>query len=198
VLGTFPSIYQLLPRARHAAAVWDDARAEPIADLLDSELWVRNNWGLASPAQSEALATLLPKERSAEARRAIALAFQRRALERARAFHAALDREGATPPERLELRLVAGDAEPTAARVAVNRATGSLRVTTTAPGDGTVLRTSALLDERAGNPFRPTLDSPLAFTQVLFLPDSHLGLTRNPVFRDNVLFWLLEEPRHRD
>jgi hypothetical protein len=27
------------------------------------------------------------------------------------------------------------------------------------------------------------------------LPDTHLGLTRSDVFRDNVLFWLLEEPR---
>ncbi|MBM4382892.1 MAG: hypothetical protein FJ091_05930 [Deltaproteobacteria bacterium] len=198
VLGTFPSIYQLLPRARHGAAVWDDAQGEPLADLLDPALWAHNNWGLASPAQAEALATLLPNERDPEARRAIGLAFQRRALERARAFHAALDRRGATPPAGLELRLVAGDAEPTAARVAVNRATGALRITTPAPGDGTVLRSSALLDERAGGAFRPNVDTPLALGQVLFLPDSHLGLTSNPIFRDNVLFWLLEEPRNRD
>ena len=72
---------------------------------------------------------------------------------------------------------------------------GALSVTLRGPGDGTVLRTSALLDERAGGAYRPGLDSPLVFRQVLFLPDSHLGLTRSDVFRDNVLFWLLEEPR---
>jgi len=31
----------------------------------------------------------------------------------------------------------------------------------------------------------------------LFLPDRHLALTRSEVFRDNVLFWLLEETRAR-
>jgi hypothetical protein len=195
VLGTFPSIYQLLPRSRHGAAVWDDAQRTPVADLFEPALWFRNNWGLASPAQAEALAALLPNERDPAARRSIALAFQGRALARARAFHLALDRGDAEPPRGLDLRLVAGDAAPTAARVAVNRASGALRVVATAPGDGTVLRTSALLDERAGGAFHPNLDTPLTFDQVLFLPDDHLGLTRNPVFRDNVLFWLLEEPR---
>ncbi len=195
VLGTFPAIYQLLPRARHAAVVWEGGAARPVEDLFDPELWVRNRWGLADPAQSEALAELLPREPSADRRREIALAFQRRALERARAFHAALDRRDAVPPRRLDLRLVAGDATPTPARLAVSRATGRVSVIGLAPGDGTVTRASALLDERAAEPFRPGLDSPLAFRQVLFLPESHLGLTRSGVFRDNVLWWLLEEPR---
>jgi hypothetical protein len=195
VLGTFPAIYQLLPRARHAPALWDGDAAQPVADLLDPALWERNGWGLADPRQAGALAVLLPGERDAEARRATALAFQRRALARARGFHAALDRGDATPPPGLESLLVAGDATPTAAQLAVSRATGRLRVLRTAPGDGTVTRASALLDERAGHAFRPGLDSPLAFRQVLFLPETHLALTRSDVFRDNVLYWLLEQPR---
>jgi len=195
VLGTFPSIYQLLPRSRHAPALWDGDAAQPIADLLDPELWVRNNWGLADARRTDELAALLPGQRDAGERRATALAFQRLALARARTLQAALDRSDATPPAGLELLLVAGDATPTAAQVSVSRATGAVRVIRNAPGDGTVLRTSALLDERAGGAYRPGIESPLAFRQVLFLPDTHLGLTRSGVFRDNVLFWLLEQPR---
>jgi hypothetical protein len=195
VLGTFPSIYQLLPRSRHAPALWDGDADRPVPDLLDATLWERQGWGLASPAQTAALATLLPEERDAAARRAIALSFQRRALERARAFHAALDRRDTRPPDGLDVRLVAGDAQATAAQVAVDSASGALRVVRMAPGDGTVLRSSALLDERVGAAWRPGLDSPLTLRQVLLLPESHLGLTRSAVFRDNVLFWLLEEGR---
>jgi pimeloyl-ACP methyl ester carboxylesterase len=197
ILGTFPSVYQLLPRGRHAAALRDDDASQPLADLTNATLWEQNGWGLADPKQAPALATLLPQERDPAARRATALAFQRLALERARAFQAALDRRNAAPPAGLELFLVAGDAAETAQQVAVRSADGALSIVKTGPGDGTVLRTSALLDERAGDLFRPTVDSPIAFRQVLFLPDRHLALTRSEVFRDNVLFWLLEETRAR-
>ncbi len=196
VLGTFPSIYQLLPRNRHRPALWDGDPARPVEDLYDPALWERNHWGLADPAQDSVLATLLSAERGPAGRRATALAFLRRALARARAFHAALDR-AAPPPPGLELYLVAGDATPTLQQVAVRSLDGAVSARASAPGDGTVLRSSALLDERAGGPFRPQVDSPIAFRQVLFLPDEHLALTRNAVFRDNVLFWLLEEERRR-
>jgi hypothetical protein len=198
VLGTFPSIYQLLPRSRHQPVRWEGAGAQRATDVLDAALWERNGWGLANPDRAGDLATLMPDVRDARERRAAALAFQRRALERARAFHAALDRRDAAPPEGLDLRLVAGDATETAQQVAPNRTGGgALRVVAWGPGDGTVLRSSALLDERAGAAWRPSLDSPLAFRQTLLLPDTHLGLTRSTVFRDNVLYWLLEEPRAR-
>ena len=57
-----------------------------------------------------------------------------------------------------------------------------------------MLRSSVLLDERVGNKWEPRLISPLDFRSALFLPSGHLGVTRNDIFRDNVLFWLLEEP----
>lgn len=38
------------------------------------------------------------------------------------------------------------------------------------------------------------LDSSLAWDAVTFLPDDHIGLTQNPVFTDNLLFYLLEQP----
>jgi len=37
--------------------------------------------------------------------------------------------------------------------------------------------------------------SPMDFRRTLFLPREHLEITRDAVFRDNLLFWLLEEPR---
>lgn len=197
ILGTFPSLYQMLPRGRHEPVLWDGDTARPVSDLTDATLWEQNAWGLADPKQAPALAILLPHERDPESRRAIALAFQRRALTRARDFQAALDRRDAGLPTGLDLFLVVGDTTDTAKQVAVRSADGALSVIATGPGDGTVLRTSALLDERTGGLFRPTVDSPIAFRQVLFLPDRHLSLTLNEVFRDNVLYWLLEERRAR-
>ena len=49
LLGTFPSVYQLLPRPRHKAVVWDGDNQQPI-DFLDAEVWGRMGWGLLSPA----------------------------------------------------------------------------------------------------------------------------------------------------
>jgi hypothetical protein len=60
-----------------------------------------------------------------------------------------------------------------------------------------VLRSSALLDERVGQPWEPRLRSPIPWTQVHFLFTDHLGLTRDPAFTDNVLFLLLEDARRR-
>jgi hypothetical protein len=114
-------------------------------------------------------------------------------LARAKAFMRALDRP-AQLPAHVKLYLVAGDAQPTLEQVSVRSADGRIVGTDTAAGDGTVLRSSVLLDERVGNPWQPQLVTPLDFHSTLLLPNDHLGLTRNEIFRDNVLFWLLEDP----
>lgn len=101
---------------------------------------------------------------------------------------------------------MAGDAEATASVVAVDAPAGAggggvgaaraaVRVVERAPGDGTVTRASALLDERLDGRWTPRLRSPIAWRRVLFLFTDHLGLTRDPAFIDNVLYILLEEPR---
>lgn len=192
LVGTFPSVYQLLPRGRHGAVV--DARGRPIGDLLDPALWERNGWGLADPAQAEVLARLLPDVADPAERRRIALEHLRLCLLGARRFQEALDRP-ARPPEGLELFLVAGDAVETPARLAVGDA-GRVRVTAVAPGDGTVPRQSALMDERAGRDGdEPHLISPVPWRQVAFVFTDHLEMTRDPAFTDQVLWWLLEDPR---
>jgi len=194
ILGTFPSLYQLLPRARARPVVLAGAPATSL-DPHDPELWQRMGWGIARRDNDADLATLMPGVASAEERRRLALALQARLLRRGRAFAAAMDRPVTQPPGT-DLMVVAGDAMPTASRIAANPTTGAIAEARTDPGDGLVLRDSALLDLRQGQePRPPTVQSPMGFRRTLFLPREHLEITRDPTFRNNILFWLLEEPR---
>jgi hypothetical protein len=87
---------------------------------------------------------------------------------------------------------------PTTERYAATPANRSTTQRTTAPRDALVLRDSALLDMRQGQDQSmrgPFVVSPMDFRRTLFLPGEHLDITRDPTFRNNVLFWLLEEPR---
>ena len=193
LLGTFPSGYQMLPRSRHGAVVWAD-NGESVDDLFDPALWQRLEWGLASPGAAELLSWLLPEQPSAEVRREIALDHQRKALLRARRFIEALDRP-AQPPPTLLMYLVAGDAIRTNSRLEVDRQTGDVVVAARAPGDGKVLRSSALMDERLAGEWTNRLRSPIVWSEVLLLFRDHLALTKDPTFTNNLLFWLLEAPR---
>ncbi|MCZ6709936.1 MAG: hypothetical protein O7B25_06220 [Gammaproteobacteria bacterium] len=193
ILGTFPSMYQVLPRARHHRVVWADTGV-PVENPLDPALWQRLGWGLADPRQDETLAVLMPTAADAGARFMAATKAQRRHLSRAQVFMAALDRP-ATAPVGLDLYLIAGDATDTPNRVSVDRTNGQLRILEHAAGDGTVLRSSVLLDEREGREWQPTVVTPIDYHNVLLLAESHFGITKNDSFRDNLLFWLLEEPR---
>jgi len=210
VLGTLPSAYQLLPRARHGALVGSAGEslgpdspgpATRRLDPFDPELWIANGWGLADPGEAHVLSQLLPEVAEAEARREIALEHLRKCLARAAVVTRALD-VSSMPPRGTQLHLVCGDARPTQSRIAVGvggtggRA-GELSVDEWSPGDGTVLRSSALLDERLALGWTPRLVSPIEWASVMFLFSDHLGMTRDPVFVDNVLYLLLEAPRLR-
>jgi len=193
VLGTMPSIYQLLPRSRHRPLV-SAVRNQPVdVDSMSPETWETFGWGLADPAADRWLSKLLPEERDPARRREIALDHQRKCLARAVRFAAALD-QPATPPDPVQLYLFAGDAKQTPQTVAVPSGGGPVTVAAYGPGDGTVVRSSALLDERMGRSFSPELKSPIPWRQVTFLFDDHIGLTRDPAFTDNVLYLLLERP----
>jgi hypothetical protein len=127
-------------------------------------------------------------------RRRIALEHLRKSLTRARQFTAALDYPG-VPPAGVSLFLLAGDSAHTPARLAVDTSTGRTKIIEQSPGDGIILRSSALMDERVGGTWRHTLQSPIAWEQVIFLFSRHMELTRYPAFVDNVLYLLLEDPR---
>ncbi len=192
VLSTLPSMYELLPRARHLPLIKADG--QPVADLLDPELWKSQQWGLADPKQDPILKLLLPDIESPDERREIALDHQAKALRRARQFAAAMDTP-AQPPDSLKLLLIAGDAEDTKKTAQINL-DGGIKIVDFGPGDGTVLRSSALMDERMSDQLNRRLVSPIQWSQVHFVFSDHLGLTKNPAFTDNVLYFLLESPRN--
>jgi pimeloyl-ACP methyl ester carboxylesterase len=193
ILGTMPSAYQLLPRPRHGAMVNANGHSK-FEDIYDPELWERMGWGLADPTQEPVLQKLLPDAKDRATRRRIALDHQRKALRRARQFAAAMDIP-ASPPAGVSLFLVAGDAVSTEAVMAVEPDTGEIAVVKRAPGDGTVLRSSALMDERIGTTKRGRLESPIDWANVQFLFRNHLGLTKDPAFTDNLLYFLFERPK---
>jgi hypothetical protein len=188
ILGTMPALYELLPRTRHGAVV---AGGSPV-DLYDPAEWARRGWGLASPENDEVLAHLLPDVAGEAERRRVARDHLAKSLARARQLHAALDRP-VSPPEGLSLHLYAGDAEETLAGLEVDGA-GRLSARRFAPGDGTVLRSSALLDERVGRDWMSRLVTPIPWSSVTFVYGDHLALTSDPAFTDNLLYRLLEAP----
>jgi hypothetical protein len=74
---------------------------------------------------------------------------------------------------------------------------GTLEFAAKSPGDGSVTRDSALMDERLAETatWSPRVNSPIHFQSVNFLFTNHRGLTADPAFADNVLYLLLESPR---
>ena len=181
------------------AIVWDRVGGEGAAevDLYDSHIWKKFGWGLASksPKAEEVLKNILPGVESPKERREIALAQQTRVLERAKQFHNMIDKP-AEPPKGVEIFLVAGDVVETLSGLKLDPQTGRITEKLYSPGDGSVLRSSALMDERVGGEWVPQLDSPVFWSSVLFVASDHLGLTRDPNFENNVLFWLLEDQRN--
>lgn len=192
LIGTFPAVYQNLPRDRHGPLVDAADPSRRVGSLYDPELWERLEWGLADPDQDPVLQVLLPDVPDPAERRRIALDHLKKNLDRARQLHAALD-QPALLPEGVVLKLTVGDAVDTDAVASVDLETGELRVLAREPGDGTVLRSSALLDERVGGEWSRTLVSPVSWDNVTFLFSDHLGMTQDPHFTDNVLFFLLEQ-----
>lgn len=192
LLGTMPSVYQLLPRLRHRPVRLKHDPSQTV-DIFNPQLWRHYGWGLMDARQDQVLQWLCPNTTSPEERQTIAFDHLAKVLSRTQHLAAALDRP-ATPPEGLSLQLVAGDSVPTQAAVSLDEKTGNLELLEEGPGDGTVLRRNALLDERTEDNWTPTLQSPIPWQRVTFLFTDHLGLTRDPTFIDNLLFELLEAP----
>jgi hypothetical protein len=53
------------------------------------------------------------------------------------------------------------------------------------------------MDERITGQWSPRLMSPIGWSDVIFLFTDHLGMTKDPAFTDNILFFLLEKPRSK-
>ena len=198
LLATHPSVWQLFPRARHGRLHLKDQPGTTL-DPLDPRVWERFGWGLLerSAEGRRIRRLLLPELPNDAARRERAGAHQARLMRRARRFQRAMDR-WSPPPRHLEIFLVVGGGFETPASASVAPETGAFEISGRENGDGVVLRASALLDERQGPLAAPGFETPLDFDTTLFLPDEHVALTANPVFGDNLLFWLLEAPRRRE
>ena len=188
-----PALYQLLPRARHGHLVSSNNPDKEFLDPHDPELWMKMKWGLANPDLDSTLQVLLPDVKDRESRSRIALEQLQKSLLRAKAFADALD-VPASPPPGIAINLIAGDAVDTIDVIKVNMENGMLETYKTGAGDGKVLRSSALMDERVGSGIKGRLISPIHWENVLFLFSDHLGLTKDPVFTDNILYMLLEQP----
>ena len=169
LLGTFPALYELLPRPRHGAIVWGGDESGPAPNLYDPALWDRYEWGLASREERNVsiLRSMLPHAADDEERRRVAMALQTTILRRTKALHEAMDKP-ARLPSGVDIFLVAGDAVDTPRRASVDRKTGKFKIIEYGAGDGTVLRSSALLNERIGGKWRPGLVSPIDWSSVLF------------------------------
>ena len=100
----------------------------------------------------------------------------------------------ARAPAGFNYYLVVGDSEdiPKTARI---DAGSSVTVVRQGPGDGTVLHSSALLDERRAANRHSRRVSPIPWTDVMFLFSNHQNMTNDPFFSDNLLFILLKKTR---
>jgi pimeloyl-ACP methyl ester carboxylesterase len=189
VIGTMPSMYELLPPAELAAVIDKDSNPVPV---LQMSPWEQMEWGLADPEQDAVLQELLPGVASEAERSAIARGHLSKMLSNARAFHRAMG-AGGSPPGGTEIHAFAGDAVPTASRAQLD-ATGVPKLIAYLPGDGSVTRKSMLKDRRSAAQAGERLLSSIPWTDVNFVSSDHLGMTSDPAFVDNVLHLLLERP----
>ena len=194
IIGSMPSVYQLLTRNRHKLIVDENGKA---IDLYDPGTWKKLGWGLADPDQEEIIAMLLPEVADSGDRNKIAMEYLAYVLQRADSFQRALD-VPAEAPEGVKMYLIAGDSVPTDSSYVVDSKTGKIIKRIMSHGDGTVTRSSALLDERIGGEWKPYVVTPIDWTNVMFIFSDHLGITKDPTFSDNVLFLLLENPSNSE
>ena len=194
VIGTYPSVYELLPRTRHQAVL--NASNNKNLDIYNPELWKQQKWGITNPSERKRIQYLLPQIASQQQRDDIVYNHLKHNLKNAKQFHRALDRP-ATPPKGLSISLIAGDAISTSRQVKINLQNNKWTDSDYSPGDGTVIRSSALADERIGkiNNKEIQVQSPIHYNSVLFLPKGHLDLTKGSTFSNNLLYNLLEKPQ---
>jgi len=191
VLGTWATYYQMMPPVSTRSVVYADDPAEKGIDIFDPKVWIKLKWGLADPKQDKILKVLLPNVKKASERRKIALEHLTKCLKRAKQFTDTM-RVHSSPPDDVKLFLFQGDAVNTTRRAAVDRKTGKLKVIDYDPGDGKVLVTSSVWDERMGmKKWVPYMICPIEWTAVYRLTAAHMGITKMEVFADNMTWCLL-------
>lgn len=186
LVGTMPSLYQLLPRAGLGGVFREPGRTDA-ADLLDADFWDRFQWSLARVSEHDRLARQLPDVDSASRRREIAVDHLHKCLASARVFHDAMDSVPPSPPAHLRLHLVAGQTHNTPLVATLDKTGRGVRYSRMGPGDGTVLRSSAAL----GRGGRAARSAPIRWHSVRFISSRHQALPQDPVFVRHLLKDLL-------
>lgn len=204
MVSTWLTIYQMMPAPSTKSVVIKDT--DKAVDIYDFKTWVKNKWGLANPKQFEVFKTLLPDEKNPVQRRLIAFDHLRKCLERAKRFKRAMGKP-AVPPKDVKLYLVLGNAVSTTRYAELDPKTGILTVpyhpdnpekNGYGPGDGKVLASSAMYDEREGaKTWVPFFYGPIAWDNIIQLRAAHMGITTDPAFKDNILFLLSAVPTSR-
>ena len=202
---TVPSVYQLLPR--NEGARFYDAKLQRLAlDWYDAATWRQWQWSAAfapDVAQDETKRLGATAQAQLAERRARYLQV---VLNRARAFHRALDLSS-PPPAHLTLHLIGGDCEATIAGALLvsennqprtlfwpNALIGDRQQRRAAldliflPGDGRVIRQS-LMGLSTQEPLTRAMQ--LAPQQTLFSCEVHGDLPLNLVIQNNLLTVLL-------
>jgi pimeloyl-ACP methyl ester carboxylesterase len=216
VVFTMPSLYQLLPYDGRGHFV--DPQGNPLdVDLYDAATWIRNGWSVFNPNQRsqriEALGINGARPAPGPWHDPIARmrSFLQAALDRGRAFHAALERDAPEGPP-VPVHVFGSDCIPTLDR-AVLRQTPQGTVTMfndeatpdrdlrqvekvmMAPGDGTVTAESLLavapLDGSAD--LRPA--HARTYASAFFFCESHGMLPTNRGFQDNLFYVLFHSPQ---
>lgn len=196
VVFSMPSIYQLLPPPGQAHFVDPQGNLLEV-DLYDPVTWVEHRWSVFNPRFSRGPSPPAD-EQTARVR------FLGAALQRARAFHEAIARDGGPPP--VPVHLFGSDCIPTLDRIvlkttsggtmtllsddsAVERPAAGLDTIMMAPGDGTVTAESLLGVGSVEGP-APAHDSG-RFTSTFFFCENHGFLVANRGFQDNLFYVLL-------
>ncbi len=192
ILGTMPSIYQLLPRTRHKTFTRLDDKKN-VSDFMNINLWQEMSWGLADKDKTDLMTLLMPDIDSEYKRKEAALEHLEKCLSTAQIFQQAMDKK-VTQPAHLKMFLFVGDSVSTPLIYGAKAIDKKLIVLKQGAGDGTVSRASVLLDERLSGIQSSKIVSPLKWDNVIFLNANHLGLTKDIVCIKNILYLLLERP----
>ncbi len=187
-LGTLPTYYQMLPAPETKSILY--LGSNETVDYFNPELWSKMNWGIMNPEEDETLKILLPEAKTKEERRQIAYDHLSKCLKRAKQFIDAM-KVKADPPDDVSLLLIFGHGIKTSRRAYINKNTGKIEKIEYAFGDGKVLSTSALWDERAGGKWSVFVSSPIKWSGIALIRAAHMGIFEAPAFEDNLLFHLV-------
>jgi pimeloyl-ACP methyl ester carboxylesterase len=213
LLATMPGMVELMASPLDRVLFTADGKPAPL-DIYDPTVWRTQGWGIFDPAQAPGVfrryRILKPGATDQEAK-AYLVKLQAnfdRLLQRAKAFHNALD--VGTVPASVKTLLLGGDCTPTRRAFVVEPEDGRWVVRPTpaevkharrgvdlqrlyyGPGDGDVTKASLLDEVPASLASQPHTDLPFASSG--FICEKHVKLVKNWTFQDNLLHFLLYTP----